>query len=178
MKVVFVLGSLDSLTAWKLAALNVDCIYYFSATEFALPKFPIACYRLPSPQMDALKESKIVEHCIERNIIRVASMGEDAALMRRALRLSELRVEARCYLNAIAYLQDKLMLADDKIETVIFSSHYLISEDVLPLAGFNVCWCPILHSRFLGLVPGLSRLIFLIQVLGAGNFPRIRGLRR
>lgn len=181
MRVVFVLGSLNALTAWKLAALNIDSIYYFSAAEFILPKFPIACYRLPSPQMDALKESNIVEHCIERNIMQVASMGDDAALMRRALRLSELRVEARCYLSAIAYIQDKLMLAENDIEAVIFSSHYLISEDVLPLAGLNVCWYHMLHSRFLGLVPGLSRLSrlsFLIQILCAGNFPIIRNLKR
>lgn len=178
MRVVFVLGSLNALMAWKLAALNIDAIYYFSASELILPEFPIACYRLSSPQIDALKESYIIENCIERNIMRIASMGDDTELMRRALRLSELRVEARCYLNAIAYLQDKLMFAGKDIEAVIFSSHYITSEDVWPLAGLNVFWYHMLHSRFLGLVPGLSRLNFLIQVLGVENASSVRNLKR
>ncbi len=176
MRVAFVLGSLNASIAWRLAALNVDSIYYFSAAIFTLSEFPIACYRLPSPQMDAMKESNIVEHCIERNITRVASKGDDGQLMCRALRLSELRMEARYYINAIAYLQEKLMLADNKIEGVIFLSHYVAPEDVSLLAGLNVFWYHKLNSRFLGLFPGLRRLNFLFRKLGVGNFSRTRNL--
>lgn len=165
MRAIFLLGSLNSMAARQLLGLNSDIIYYFSTHEVSLPGSRISCYRLPNPQVDALKESTIVECCIERNILSVASLGDDAALMRRALRLSELRIEARSYLNAIAFLQKGLLTEKKTIQSVIFVSHYLCSEDVTSALQMNISWCPALHSRFFSLFPGLNYIFSFIHIL-------------
>lgn len=167
MRVVFVLGSLNLMAAWQLVGLQADCIYHFSAREITLSEFPVPCYRLANPQLDALQESAIVESCIERNISQVARAGGDATLMRRALRLSELRVEAKCYLNALECIQQRLMPAGGAIESVTFVSHYLLPADVPPFLDLRCDWHQVPHTRFWALIPGLSRLVFLFQLVGA-----------
>ncbi|WP_313055169.1 hypothetical protein [Pseudomonas lopnurensis] len=167
MRAIFLLGSLNSMAAGQLRSLNGNVIYYFSTHEVSLPGSRISCYRLPNPQSDALKESAIVECCIERNILSVASLGDDAALMRRALRLSELRIEARSYLNAIDFLQKSLLTEKKTIRSVIFVSHYLCCEDATSALqmNMNISWRPVLHSRFFSLFPGLNYIVTFIHVL-------------
>lgn len=172
MRVAFVLGTLNVMLARQLAGLKVDCMYHFSAHELSLPGFPVPCYRLVSRQLDALKESAIVESGIERSIAHVAKSGDDAALMRRALRLSELRIEARCYLNAVEFIKRQLRPAESAIESVIFVSHYLQSADVSSFPSTRIYWHQVPHTRFLGMIPGLSRLIFLFQVVGGRKVGR------
>lgn len=172
MRVVFVLGTLNAMMGRQLADLKADCIYHFSASECPLSDFPVPCYRLVNPQLDALEESVIVENSIERAIAYVAKPGDDAALMRRALRLSELRVEARCYLNAIGFLQRQLIPAGRANESVTFVSHYLQSTDVSFPPRLRIYWHQVPHTRFLGLIPGLSRLVFLLQVVRARTLGR------
>ncbi|MCQ4268866.1 hypothetical protein NAV28_16715 [Pseudomonas stutzeri] len=166
----FVLGPLNVMMARQLFGLKVDCMYHFSADEFSLPDFSVSCQRLPDPQLDALKEAVIVESCIDRAIFHVANSGCEA-LMRRALRLSELRVEARCYLNAIEFLQRELISTGAAIESVIFVSRYLQPTDVF-LPKSPIDWHQVLHTGFLGLVPGLSRLVFLWQIFGGQSIKR------
>ena len=160
MRIAFVLGSLNAMAAWQLLSLKVDCVYYFSSHELSLTEYPVKLRRLANPQLNILEESDIVERCIERNISNLAALGGDAAVMRRALRLSELRVEARCYLNAVELLQKQSSQAGTSIESVTVVSHYIFSEDVLPTSSISMCWHHAVHTRFLGLIPGLSRLLF------------------
>ena len=168
MRVAVVLGTLNAMAAWKLTALKVDCIYHFSANELSLPKFPISILRLLAPQLDALQEAAIVERCIDRNIGCVVTSVDDATLMRRALRLSELRVEARCYLNAVKFIQQQLKSAACPIESVLFVSHYLGSADIPYFSSdINLQWHHVPHARFLGMTPGLSRLVYLFQLITA-----------
>ncbi len=174
MRVAFVLGPLSPIMARQLLGLKTDCIYHFSAHELSLTDFSVSCHRLPSSQLDALKEAVIVESCIDRAIVHIAN-SDCEALMRRALRLSELRVEARCYLNAIEFLQREIISVGAVIESVIFVSHYLQPVDV-SLPKLRTDWHQVPHTRFLGLIPGLNRLVFLWQILGGRNTNR-RGKR-
>lgn len=165
MRVAFVLGTLNIMMARQLAGLKTDCMYHFSTRELALAGFPVSCLRLANPQLDALKEAAIVESSIDQAIAYVAHSGHDAALMRRALRLSELRIEARCYLNALDLIQRELIPAGRMIESITFVSHYLQPADVSSLPGLRIYWHQFPHTRFLGLIPGLSRLVFLWQII-------------
>lgn len=112
-----------------------------------------------------MKETDIVESCIERNILRLASLGDDADLMRRVLRLSELRIEARSYLNAVAFLQKSSLAERKAIRSVTFVSHYLCSEDATPALQMNISWCHALHSRFFILFPRLNYIFSIIHML-------------
>lgn len=175
MRVAAVLGPLNAITAWQLVALKVDYIYYFSAHDSLPPKLPIACSRLENPQLNALQESAIVERCIERNIECTGDSNCDATLMRRALRLSELRVEARCYLNIIDYIKEQGRFNAETIESLTIVSHYLVAADVPSSSCIRINWFYVPHTRFLGLIPGLGRLFFLYRLVFARKCGWSRG---
>ena len=166
MKALFILGSLNAPTAWWLATLEIDHIYHFSAQELSLPGFPIPCLRLANPQVNALKESAIVESCIDRNIVYVTGLDCDISLMRRALRLSELRVEARSYLNVIELIRRQTNSNVEPIKSLTIVSHYLVAADTSEFfSSVRTDWLHVSHTRFLGLIPGLNRLIFQLAII-------------
>lgn len=175
MKWAVVLGPLNAIAVWQLVALEVDHIYYFSAQESLLPKLPIACSRLDNPQLNVLQESVIVERCIERNIEHISDSACDNALMRRALRLSELRVEARCYLNIIDHIQKQHKFNAENLESLIVVSHYLVAADIPPSSCVNIIWLHVYHKRLLGLIPGVGRLFLFCRLISSRKFGWSRG---
>ena len=174
MRLAVVLGPLNAITAWQLVALKVDHIYYFCAQEPLLPRLPIACSRLDNTQINVLQESEIVECCIERNIEHISDSACDNALMRRALRLSELRVEARRYLNIIDYIKKHYSFNAKKIESLIVISHYLMAADISS-PSVHINWFYVPHTRFFGLIPGLGRLFFLYRLIFSRKCGWLRG---
>lgn len=167
MRVIFVLGTLSAMPAWRLAELKADRIYHFSAYNFSPPGLLVACHRLSSPQLNSRIESTIVEASIERSIGFISRPGDDEALMRRALRLSELRLEARCYLNAVELIRQGRLSVEEGVESVVFVSHYLLPSDVPSFTEFSVEWKQVPNMRFVGFIPGIGRLLSLLRTIGA-----------
>ncbi|WGI26630.1 hypothetical protein QEN58_06100 [Halomonas alkaliantarctica] len=165
MRLLFVLGSLSERSASRFLTLNPDLVYHFSDKNIFSSHDPVSYKCLPSPQLNPKIESAIVESSIERNIKNIANPGGDAAIMRRALRLSELRIEAKCYLNAINFIKQKKTSDDISHDTIIFISHYLLPSDVLMHEELNVEWHQVTNTRFLGLIPGFRYLLFFIRTI-------------
>lgn len=156
MKVIIVLGTLHKNIVQELFRTKEGLVFHFSPYEYLIPSCPLTVFRLPNPQLNALGEAEIVERCIDRNIVAVSSLGDDESIMRRALRLSELRIEARCYLNAMEALRSDQF--DNDIDSVTFVSRYICAEDVMSDAAMSTSWRYVAHNRLLGAVPGLVHI--------------------
>ncbi|WP_139839396.1 hypothetical protein [Halomonas sp. CSM-2] len=170
MKRIFVLGPLSAKSAWQLENLKADCIYYFSDNKILSSEGSVSYHCLPNPQLNPKIESAIVESAIERIIQYMDMHLNDAAIMRRALRLSEIRIEARCYLNAIEFIKQNNICTDRSEESVFLISYYLLSSDVERLDEFNIDWLQVPNTRFVGLIPGFRYLLYFLRVINANSF--------
>lgn len=171
MKAAFVLGPITTLASRRLSGLNVDKVFYFSTHESSIAKeINLSQYsRLDVIQLNPKDESEIVERCIERNFRRISTRIGNNSVMRRALRLSELRIEARCFLAAVNFLKIKKREDNSSIDSVIFVSHYIVADDISVVSAVPMSWAHVPHSRFFGLLPGLSRLVTMLN-----NFYRMK----
>lgn len=162
MKVAFVLARLSPELALQLEESGFDQIFHFSTDKVSQSKLSVPCFHLQNAQLNAIGEAVIVERCINRNISKLTKSVEYANLLRRALRLSELRVEARSYFNAMEILDKKVEDNFYSEDLVTFYSHYLVPDDVGSFNFHNVKWEPVLNKRFLGLFRKLSRILSTI----------------
>lgn len=159
MKIAFVLGRLNSDYYDFFIKSNFDTVYYFWGECDAVLHGEGKFRRLDAVMLNAGREREVIDRCIFRVSSCLNYGGVDEEIMRRAIRLSDLRVEVRAYINMLSFLgKHKRMKAAS--ELYIFS-RYIVESDVETHEEFNMTWACFLHPRLSRFVPNrfLSLLV-------------------
>ncbi|MCM1566296.1 MAG: hypothetical protein NC238_10180 [Dehalobacter sp.] len=162
MKVAFVLGSLSDSLHEELSRRKFDKIYCYSNSLKKADKADKLLLALENPQRDLRNEDLIVSRFADRVVSNVSLNANDALLIRRALKLSVVRLEARFYLNALDVLSVKKSSCDDEI---FFISSYLAQEDVAQECSSKYKWESAVHDRFTHVIPYLFHVVKVLKWL-------------
>lgn len=162
MKVVFVLGTLTDSLHRELSRRSFDKIYCYSNSLKKADKSSKILLVLENPQSDLRNEDLIVGRFADRVVSNVSLNANDAPLIRRALKLSVVRLEARFYLNALDVLSARKSSCESEI---FFISNYLAPEDVGQDCSSVYEWESAVHDRFSHVIPCLFPVVRVLKWL-------------
>lgn len=160
MRVAVVLGTLDLISAWHISKMQYDRVYHFSVGDIQIPNYPSELVQVSNPQVDPLEEMRMVNRCIERNLSPLARSFLNDVLVVRALRLSEVRFEARSLLNFSNFIEGA-EFSDVGSGGVCIYTRYLIDKDIKCDYFHRFKWECLPAFRFFGLIPKFGSLLLI-----------------
>lgn len=160
MKVAFVLSGDGGGLRFKVRKRSLDRLYCHSSDSDIGCSAGAELFYFNNAQTDLDLEFIIVERFISRALGGDFCQDDYYPVFSRAIQLSDVRLEARAFLNSISILSK---FDPSEVEEVVYYSSFISLDDVELPDGILFSWELVGHERYINAIPGGKCVYLLLE---------------